>query len=145
MKKVALLSTVVVAAIALGSSAYAHMWDQGGAGCGMMGYGPGGGKIVDVEKFKQFQKETSTLRDEMMAKKIELHNEYLKDKPDTDRIATLQKDVIDLRTKIGKAADKAGLEGLGHCGGGPMGRGPMGGHGMMGGYGPCGGPCTGGR
>jgi hypothetical protein len=116
------------------------MWDQGGTGCGMMGYGPGSGKAVDVEKFKQFQKETSTLREEMMTKKIELHNEYLKDKPDTDRIATLQKDVIDLRTKIAKAADKAGLEGFGHHhGGGPMGRGPMGGRGKMGGCGPCGG------
>jgi hypothetical protein len=116
------------------------MWDQGGHGCGMMGYGPGGGKAVDVEKFKQFQKETSTLREEMMTKKIELRNEFLKDKPDTDRIATLQKDVIDLRTKIGKAADKAGLEGFGpHRGGGPMGHGPMGGHGKMGGCGPCGG------
>jgi hypothetical protein len=93
---------------------------------------------VDIEKFKQFQKETSALREEMMLKRLELRNEYLKEKSDEDRIAALQKDIIDIRSKIHKAADKAGIErperGWGGRRGGGRGFGPGG----------CGGPGCGG-
>jgi zinc resistance-associated protein len=136
MKKGAILSLAVVAALALSGAASAHMWgddDWGpgrGRGPGMMyGKGPDSGKPVDIEKFKQFQKETSGLRDEMKVKRLELRNEFLKEKADEERIATLQKEIIDLRTKIHKAADKAGIElpvrgagrGFGGCDNGPGG------------------------
>lgn len=137
MKKTALVSTVLVAALALSGAAYAHMAGYGmtgaGHGYGMMS-GTGTGSAISVEKFTQFRKETAALRDELAVKRIELNNEYVKTTPDPDRIATLEKNIIDLRTKIEKAADKAGLEGWGmHRG--FMGTGTGMGHGMMSGYG----------
>ncbi len=135
MKKLSILGLVVVVAMALSGVASAHMWgdDETGPGYGMgpgmmYGYGPGAGKAADVEKFKKFQKETSALREEMMLKRLELRNEFIKEDPDEGRIATIQKDLIDIRTKIHAAADKAGIErpGRGKRG---WGRGP--------GYGNC--------
>jgi hypothetical protein len=73
------------------------------------------------------------LRDEMMAKRLEVRNEFSKEKPDQNRIATLEKEMIDLRTKIQESAQKNGLPNWDQ--GRMMGRG---GHGQ--GYGPgCGG------
>jgi len=111
-KKIWLVSLMAVLAVALiGTTVFAQ--------CGM-GYGRGGGpgyaatgKPVDVTAFKAFQKETLPLRDEMMTKRVELRNEYLKEKPDQTRIATLQKDMIDLRAKIRTSAEKNGLPAFG--------------------------------
>jgi zinc resistance-associated protein len=129
MKKIWVTALVAVLGLAfLGTSAF--------AACGMGG-GPGAkGKPVDVTAFKAFQKETLPLRDEMMVKRVELRNEFLKEKPDQNRIATLQKEMIDLRLKIRTAAEKNGLpafgQGMGgHGGMGGRGHG-MGGHGMAG-------------
>lgn len=145
MKKVAWFAVAVVAALVLTSAASARMWDDDdygpgyGRGFGMM-YGAGTGTNVNIDKFKQFQKETSGLREEMMLKRVELQNEYAKEKPDTDRVATLKKELIDLRTKIHKAAEKAGIEGAGRgMMGGRHGRGMM--SGGPGGCGGCGGGC----
>ena len=137
MKKIWLIGLAAVFGIALlGTTVFA----QRGMGYGMgggPGYGAGTGKPVDVTAFKAFQKETLPLRDEMMVKRVELRNEYLKEKPDQNRIATLQKEMIDLRAKIRTAAEKNGLPafglGMGGRGYGMGGRG-MGGHG--GGRGP---------
>jgi zinc resistance-associated protein len=138
MKKIWLAGLAAVFGIALlGTTAFA----QRGMGYGMgggPGYGAAGtGTPVDVTAFKAFQKETLPLRDEMMVKRVELRNEYLKEKPDQNRIATLQKEMIDLRAKIRTAAEKNGLPAFGQGMGGRgqgMGRG-MGGRGM-GGRGP---------
>jgi zinc resistance-associated protein len=120
------------------------------AQCGMgygYGRGPGyfaAGKTVDVAAFKAFQKETLPLRDEMMTKRVELRNEFLKEKPDQTRIATLEKQMIDLRTQIRAAAEKNGLP-VPALGAGMGGRGPgWGGRGGAGpGYGARGfGPCS---
>jgi len=136
-KKIWLTGLMAVLAVALiGTTVFAQ--------CGMgYGYGRGGGpgfaaggKPVDVAAFKAFQKETLPLRDEMMTKRVELRNEYLKEKPDQTRIATLQKDMIDLRAKIRTSAEKNGLPAFGP---GMGGRGyGMGGHGWggRGGRGP---------
>lgn len=103
----------------------------GGAQAWWGGYDPGDGpgKAIDVESFKKFQKETSGLRDEMMVRKIELRNEYSKDTPDMNRIATIRKELVDLETKLQAAADKYGIDstgpGRGHRGHGMMGRGMM--------------------
>jgi len=105
-----------------------------GGGYGMMGEGyergPGDcyradNSRVDVnpEAMAKFQKETLSLRDEMITKRLELGQEYDKETPDADRIAQLRKDMIDLQTKIGKVADKYGIEGAGR------GRGSRGGYG----------------
>lgn len=61
---------------------------------------------IDVEKVKQFQKETQNQRDEMMTKKLELRKEYGKEAPDDKRISALKQEIRDLRISIQQAADK---------------------------------------
>jgi zinc resistance-associated protein len=131
MKKVLVAALVVAMGLSLGGMAYAA-W--GG------GPGPGYGNQTDVKALRSFQKETLPLRDELIAKRAEIQNEYTKDNPDQNRIATLQKEMIDLRTKIQDSARKQGLSGYGPGYGGGYGRGYGGGYGpgwMMGrgGYG----------
>lgn len=104
---------------------------------------------VDVKAFRQFQKETLPLRDELMAKRLELRNEYAQATPNHEKIAGLEKEMIDLRTKIQTAAQKHNVAGLGgpcmggkggfgrggwHHGSG-WGKGPGCGKGFGGGYG----------
>jgi hypothetical protein len=54
----------------------------------------------------KFQKETLSLRDELITKRLELSQEYDKDTPDADRIGQLRKGIIDVQTDIQKVADK---------------------------------------
>ena len=61
---------------------------------------------LDIEKVKQFQKETQSQRDEMMTKKLELRKEYGKEAPDDKRISTLKQKIRDLKVTIQQAADK---------------------------------------
>ena len=65
---------------------------------------------VDPETMAKFQKETLSLRDELIMKRLELNQEYDKDTPDADRIAQLRKDMIDVQTKIQKVADTYDIE-----------------------------------
>jgi hypothetical protein len=133
MKKL-VVAAIVMAVIGLvGTMAYAA-W-QGG---------PGG--QVDVNAFRQFQKETLPLRDEMMAKGLEVRNELNKQNPDQNRITQLRTEMSDLRTRIQAAAEKQGLPGVGNGPGAGRGWGSR----MMGrgcGNGPCfgAGPGQGGR
>ena len=120
MKKIIVTGLAVLIGLFLTSAVYAW-W--GGHG---MGYGTG----ANVETMKKFQKETLSLRDELMTKEIDLQNEYNKPVPDTNRIGTLRKEIIDIQTKIQTVADKYGLTTSGYMGG-MMGRGQMG-RGMMG-------------
>lgn len=121
------MTVVVMVAIALFASTAVYAW-WGGYG---MGYGTG----ANVETMKKFQKETLSLRDELMTKQLELQNEYGKSVPDTGRIVALKKEIIDLEAKIQGIADKYNMPS-----GSSMGRGMMGpammGRGMQGyGYG----------
>ena len=115
MKKFVLLTLAVVVAVGLAGAASAHMWGSDGDGTsygmgpGMM-YGYGTGNTVTVEKFKQFQKDTAVLRDELSLKQVELQSEFAKDTPDAGSVTTLRKDILDLQAKIAKAADKAGID-----------------------------------
>ena len=61
---------------------------------------------LDIEKVKQFQKETLSQRDEMMTKKLELRKECVKEAPDDKRISTLKQEIRDLKVTIQQAADK---------------------------------------
>ncbi len=127
MKKMLVVALVLVAGLMLSAGAYALSGP--GAAAGQT-------KEVDVTAFRNFQKETLPLRDELAAKRLEVRNEYAKETPDLNKIATLQKEMIDLRTKIQISAQRNGLPNQG------FGRGMMGGYGrgMMGrggqGYGP---------
>jgi len=124
MKKALAVAVIVAMGFSLGSLGYAA-WESG----------PGAGDQANVQALRSFQKETLPLRDELAAKGLELQNEYAKEGPDQKRIAALQKEMIDLRTKIQDAGQKAGLYDRGP--GWMAGRGGWG-HGyMMGqGYGP---------
>ncbi len=142
MKKIFVVAFVVVFGALLSTGVFAA-WTKG--------QGPGPDAQVDVNAFRAFQKETLSLRDEMMAKRLELRNEFNKAEPDQAKIAALKEEMIALRTQISDAAKKNGLPdrgfgpgygrggyGRGGCGGyGPGGNGPGG----CGGYGP--GPCAG--
>ncbi|HTP04762.1 MAG TPA: hypothetical protein VMM54_06375 [Nitrospirota bacterium] len=112
MKRAPMIGFVVVFLLASVIDAGAQ-WD---------GYGAG----TNVETMKKFQKETLALRDELMTKNLELRNEYSKSVPDTGRIATLRKEIIDLETKIQNIADKYNMTSYGRMGG-MMGSGMMGG------------------
>ncbi|MDD5008398.1 MAG: hypothetical protein PHU49_11925 [Syntrophorhabdaceae bacterium] len=105
MKKVFVVALIVAVGFALGGISYAAWW--GG------GYGPGYGSQTDVKALRSFQKETLPLRDDLIAKRAEIQNEYTKDNPDQTRIATLQKEMIDLQTKIQDTAQKQGLSAWG--------------------------------
>jgi hypothetical protein len=119
MKKVSVVAIVVAIGFLVSSIGYAA-WQ---------GYG----NPADVNALKQFQKETLPLRDELAAKTLDLQNEYAKQTPDQSKVATLQKEIVDLQTKIGTAAQKQGIPayGPGTGYGYGYGMGPW----MMGGYG----------
>ncbi len=124
MKKILAVVVVVAVGLLLGGMAYAA-WSGG--------FGPRSDNQVDLKTLRSFQQETLLFRDEMIAKRTEIWNEYAKEKPDQNRIAALQKEMTELRTKIQGAAQKHGLS---DWGSGRMGRGGYGmGHG--GGCGVC--------
>lgn len=119
MKRSMIAGLVIVIGLLLTSAVYAW-W---------AGYGTG----TNIENVKKFQKETLSLRDDLMTKQFELQNEYNKPVPDTNRIATLRKEIIDLQAKIQAVAEKYGISAWGPgygMGPGMMGPG-MRGHGMM--------------
>ncbi len=126
MKKAKVLTGLVVAIGLLIAGGVYAWWPGGGYGMGYYGTG------TNVETMKKFQKETLSLRDDLMTKQLELQNEYNKPVPDTNRIATLRKEIIDLQAKIQTVAEKYGVSGPmgGHIGGMMMGHGMMG-RGMM--------------
>jgi len=137
MKKVLVAALVVAVGFSLG-----------GMVCTAWGAAPGPayGTKVDVNALRSFQKETLPLRDELIAKRAEIQTEYAKENPDWNRIATLQKEMVDLRTKIQSTARAKGLSDRGYGpgygrgrGGWMMGRGGYGPGfktGLRGGYGP---------
>ena len=103
MKKFLVVAMIIVFGGLLSTAAVAA-WTKG--------QGPGPDSQVDVNAFRNFQKKTLPLRDEMAVKRVELRNEFNKADPDQNKIATLQKEMIDLRT-ISAAAKKNGLSSLG--------------------------------
>ena len=68
---------------------------------------------TNPETMRKFQKETLGLREELIIKEYELQYEYNKEVPDTNHIATLQKEITELETKIQATADKYGIPGSG--------------------------------
>jgi hypothetical protein len=124
MKRVIVAALVVAVGVSLGSLGY-KAWVSG----------PGTGDQTNVKALRSFQKETLPLRDELAVKGLELRNEHAKESPDQKQIASLQKEMIDLRAKIQEAAQKSGLADRGP--GWMAGQGGWGHGTMMGqGYGP---------
>jgi hypothetical protein len=121
-KTVVTVALVLLAGLVVAGAASAWCTWGGSGGWSRGGYGTRYG-TVDTERFRNFQKDTLSLREEMMSKNLELQNEYSKPTPDPKRVAALEKETIDLQTKIQEVADKYGISGQGR---GYPGRGMMG-------------------
>jgi hypothetical protein len=127
VKKGVIIGLIVIAGLLLVSAVYAQF---PGKGSGLKQF-----SNADIETVKKFQHETLPLRDELITKRLEIRQEYGKENPDRERIATLEKEIVDIRTKIHQKADELGLPARK---GGKMGYGKMSGKGMKGeGCPPC--------
>lgn len=135
MKKITLAAAFVVA-LAFTASAHA----RGGYGPGAPGCGPGfEASPEQTAAYKKYVAETLPLKDEMHAKHMELQREWVKEKPDNEKLAKLQGELKVLYQKMRDVREKAGIGkgwkgrrgGMpGDCGAGPAMMGP--------GCGPCG-------
>ncbi len=63
---------------------------------------------------------TLDLRDELVAKQMDLEAEYDKDEPDPARITALRKEIADIRARLRAAGDWYGGRPWGHGRGGGM-------------------------
>ena len=133
MKKRTLMMVVLVLSLSLlvAGSAFARWGDGYGmrAGEGRYCWKDADRSPVDPETMTKFRKETLSLRDELLTKRLELSQEYGKEEPDADRIAKIRKEMVDIEMSIEKIADKYGMGGFGK---GRSGRG-----GYARGYGEC--------
>jgi hypothetical protein len=100
--------SIIVAgsAMARQGGGYSMMGNGYDRGYGNCNWNDGGRTEVAPESMAKFQKETLSLRDELITKRLELSQEYDKDTPDADRIGQLRKGIIDVQTDIQKVADK---------------------------------------
>ena len=122
MRKGVIAGFWLAACLILVSTVYAHFPGNDNGIC------PSVLAQADPDAVKKFQRETLPLRDELMAKKIELRKEFGKTKPDKERIAALRKEMGDIRTKILQKADETGVsksKDWGTCSGRMLGKGIM--------------------
>lgn len=103
MRKGVIGSLIVALGLVLVSSVYAY-YPGGGPGDCLYRADRSG-----PEEFRNYQKTILPLRDELVNKKVELRREFSKPTMNRDRIAGIQKEIIDIRTEILKRADEAGL------------------------------------
>jgi hypothetical protein len=103
MRKGVILSFVLIAGLVFVSVVYAY-FPGGGLGTCLSRFGN-----TDTETVKKFQKDTLPMRDDLITKRLELRREFSKENPDRDRIATLQKEIIGIRTNILKKSDEVGF------------------------------------
>lgn len=117
MRKGVIESLVLATCLLIVFIGYAH--SHGGYGACLPGF-----DTADIEKVKAFQKATLQLRDEFMTKKLEIRQEYARADPDRQKIALLQKEVIDIKAQIHQKADETGLplQGCGKIGKRMMGK-----------------------
>jgi hypothetical protein len=101
MRRGVIVVLIAAAALVFVSAVYAYPPVNGNGICRSVN--------VDTGAVKNFQKETLSFRDELITKKLDLRKEFSRRIPDRDRIAVLQKEIIDIRTKIMKKADESGV------------------------------------
>ena len=101
MRKGVIVLLIAAAVLILVSAVYAHRPDGGYRTCQMQN--------ADLDSVKKFQKDTLSLRDELITKKIELRKEINKENPNREHIATIRKEIIDIKTKIHQKADETGV------------------------------------
>lgn len=103
------VAVIVAGLLAIAGTALAGPWGRG--------TGITQGTPVSLEEVKKFQDETTAFRNELMLKKAELRNEYLKQSVDTNKVAKLNEEMTALQTKISDIAASHGLPGSGNgCG-----------------------------
>jgi zinc resistance-associated protein len=102
MRKGVIVSLIAASVLIFVSAVYAH-WPGGG-------YGTCQFQNSDLDSVKKFQKETLPLRDELITKRLELRKEFSREKLDRERISAIQKEMIDIRTKIHQKADETGVQ-----------------------------------
>ncbi len=103
MRRTMVMGGAVLVGLVLAGAAYAM-------GPGMCGEAGAGIANINIESVRKFLKDTSVARDELIIKRIELLKERRKEDVNYDRIATIKKSIIDLRTKIMDTAKKYGLD-----------------------------------
>ncbi|MGC8578567.1 MAG: hypothetical protein ACP5JP_09115 [bacterium] len=104
MKKIIISTAAVLIGLTMAMGAYAM--------------GPGGWHGMEfttvanlnIDSVKHFLKDTSSARNELILKRIELAKAYAEKEINYDKIAAIQKEIIDLRTQILDAAKKYGLD-----------------------------------
>jgi hypothetical protein len=132
MKKLTTLATLIAfltMALSAGAMAQCRM------GGGHMGGQMNSNAAVTPETLQKFNKETKALQEQLIDKRALLAKELLKEDPDLDAMAKIQKDIIDIQTGIQKVAKKLGIKNCygschmfqGYCGGGGCGGGMGGG------------------
>ena len=103
MRKGVIASLVVAFGLVIVSSVYAQ-YPGGCPGDRLHRVDSSGSEAV-----RSYQETILPLRNELMSKKSELNREFRKRSIDRDRIAGIQKEIIDIRTEILKKADETGL------------------------------------
>jgi len=107
---------VLALSMLAGSTAFAKRDCRGDEDRGRRGYNCWSaekGSDVNLENLTKFKKETLELRDQLLIKKLELNQEYAKEKPDADVVAKLRKEIVDIQTSIAKVAANYGFEDYG--------------------------------
>ncbi len=103
MKKTMVMGVVVLMGLMLAGAAYAM-------GPGMCKRTGATIASINIDSVKHFLKDTSAVRDELIIKRIELLKACRQTNVDYDRIATIKKAMIDLKTKVMDTAKKYGLD-----------------------------------
>ncbi len=88
------------------------------------GYGMGGGRgycnLANIppeqaQKYADFQKQILPLKQKMLALRTDLAALYAQTAPDWNAISQKQKEIVDTKIAIQKAAREAGVTGVGRC------------------------------
>ncbi len=143
MKRIAIVATVVGLALVAASVVYAGGWGRGGWGRAGGCYGYSQMSPEQRAAWSQYLNETLSLRQQLAAKRMELHTLMAQPNPDQARIEQLNKEIgelsgklatyrLRLRERLGNAAGTGtgvgaggSPQALGPCGGGMGPRGAM--------------------
>jgi hypothetical protein len=101
MRKGVVAVLAFVAALTFVSAVYAYLPAHSAGKYGLCDVKPG--------KAGKFHEETLSLRDQLVIKKLEVHREFARRHPDIEKIASIRKEIADIRAKIMKKADGSGL------------------------------------
>jgi len=121
MKKL-LVALTLISLVAAGTVAYGHGWGGYGMGVGygghMMGYGHMGPMMGGYGYDQKFLDETAELRKELNDKRFEYFEALRNPQTTPEKVATLEKEIYELQSKIYEKSPRTGFRGTGgygHC------------------------------